>query len=213
MHRKRSRLTRFGLLPLLLAFALVAAACGDDDDDDAGSESETAASTSETEEMADTDDEMADTDDEMAETSEAGSATIIEVADEAGNFTTLGVAVEAAGLTETLQGEGPFTVLAPTDEAFAALPEGTLDSLLEDPEGALTDILNLHVVAGTEAMATDVVAIGDGGSLDTLGGAVTVHIDGEEVSFGTGNAALVTADIETDNGVIHVIDAVITEAG
>ena len=205
MNRKRSRLTRFGLLPLLLAFALIAAACGDDDDDDAGSESETAASTSETEEMADTE--------EMAETSEAGSATIVDVAVEAGTFTTLVAAVEAAGLTETLQGDGPFTVLAPTDDAFAALPEGTLESLLEDPEGALTDVLSLHVVSGTEAMSTDVVAIGDGGSLDTLGGAVTVHIDGEEVSFGTGNAALVTADIETDNGVIHVIDAVITEAG
>lgn len=205
MNRKRSRLTRFGLLPLLLAFALIAAACGDDDDDDAGSESETAASTSETEEMADTE--------EMAETSEAGSATIVDVAVEAGTFTTLVAAVEAAGLTETLQGDGPFTVLAPTDDAFAALPEGTVESLLEDPEGALTDVLSLHVVSGTEAMSTDVVAIGDGGSLDTLGGAVTVHIDGEEVSFGTGNAALVTADIETDNGVIHVIDAVITEAG
>ena len=205
MNRKRSRLTRFGLLPLLLAFALIAAACGDDDDDDAGSESETAASTSETEEMADTE--------EMAETSEAGSATIVDVAVEAGTFTTLVAAVEAAGLTETLQSDGPFTVLAPTDDAFAALPEGTVESLLEDPEGALTDVLSLHVVSGTEAMSTDVVAIGDGGSLDTLGGAVTVHIDGEEVSFGTGNAALVTADIETDNGVIHVIDAVITEAG
>ena len=114
--------------------------------------------------------------------------------------------------TETLEGDGPFTVLAPTDEAFAALPEGTVDSLLEDPEGALTDILNLHVISG-EAMSTDVVAIGDGGTVDTLGGAVTVNIDGDAVSFGTGEAALVTADVETDNGVIHIIDGVITEAG
>ena len=215
MHRKRtSRLTRFGLLPLLLAFALVAAACGDDDDDDAGSETgDTAAATSETDEMADTE-ETADTEDEMADTEEAaGSATIVDVATEAGTFTTLIAAVDAAGLTETLMGEGPFTVLAPSDEAFAALPEGTVESLLEDPEGALTDVLSLHVISGTEATSTDVVAIGDGGTLDTLGGPVTVHIDGEAVSFGTGNAALVTADLETDNGVIHVIDGVITEAG
>ena len=126
------------------------------------------------------------------------------MADEAGDFTTLLAAVDAAGLTETLEGDGPFTVLAPTDEAFAALPE--------DPEGALTDILNLHVISG-EAMSTDVVAIGDGGTVDTLGGAVTVNIDGDAVSFGTGEAALVTADVETDNGVIHIIDGVITEAG
>ena len=155
---------------------------------------------------------MADTEDEMADTEEAASAPIIGVAGEDGNFTTLLTAVEAAGLTETLEGDGPFTVLAPTDEAFAALPEGTVDSLLEDPEGALTDILNLHVISG-EAMSTDVVAIGDGGTVDTLGGAVTVNIDGDAVSFGTGEAALVTADVKTDNGVIHIIDGVITEAG
>ena len=203
MNRSRTSKFPFGLLPLLLAFALVAAACGDDDDD--SGETGDTASTSETEEMADTEDEMADTE-------EAASATIIGVAGEDGNFTTLLTAVEAAGLTETLEGDGPFTVLAPTDEAFAALPEGTVDSLLEDPEGALTDILNLHVISG-EAMSTDVVAIGDGGTVDTLGGAVTVNIDGDAVSFGTGEAALVTADVKTDNGVIHIIDGVITEAG
>ena len=113
---------------------------------------------------------MADTD-EMADTEEAAGATIVDVATEAGTFTTLIAAVDAAGLTETLMGEGPFTVLAPTDEAFAALPEGTVESLLEDPEGALTDVLSLHVISGTEATSTDVVAIGDGGTLDTLGGA------------------------------------------
>jgi uncharacterized surface protein with fasciclin (FAS1) repeats len=120
---------------------------------------------------------MADTE-EMAETSETASATIVDVASEAGTFTTLIAAVDAAGLTETLMGEGPFTVLAPSDEAFAALPKGTVESLLEDPEGALTDILSLHVISGTEATSTDVVAIGDGGTLDTLGGTVTVHIEG-----------------------------------
>lgn len=213
MQRSRTSRLRFGLLPLLLAFALIAAACGDDDDDAGSETADTAAATSETEEMADTEDEMADTEGEMTDTEEAAGATIVEVATEAGTFTTLIAAVDAAGLTETLMGEGPFTVLAPSDEAFAALPEGTVESLLEDPEGALTDVLSLHVISGAAATSTDVVAIGDGGSLDTLGGAVTVHIDGDVVSFGTGNAALVTADIEADNGVIHVIDGVITEAG
>ncbi len=213
MNRSRTSKFRFGLLPLLLAFALIAAACGDDDDDDGGDTSDTAASTSETEEMADTEDEMADTEDEMADTEEAAGATIVDVATDAGTFTTLLAAVDAAGLTETLVGEGPFTVLAPTDEAFAALPEGTVESLLEDPEGALTDVLSLHVISGTAATSTDVVAIGDGGTLDTLGGPVSVNIDGEAVSFGTGDAALVTADVEADNGVIHIIDGVITEAG
>ncbi len=220
MQRSRTSKLRFGLLPLLLAFALIAAACGDDDDDAGDETGDTAASTSETEEMADTEDEMADTEDEMADTEdemadtdEAASATIVDVATDAGTFTTLIAAVDAAGLTETLVGEGPFTVLAPTDEAFAALPEGTVESLLEDPEGALTDVLSLHVISGTAALSTDVVAIGDGGTLDTLGGPVSVNIDGEAVSFGTGDAALVTADVEADNGVIHIIDGVITEAG
>ena len=209
MQCSRTSRLRFGLLPLLLAFALIAAACGDDDDDDAGSETgDTAASTSETE------DEMADTEDEMADTeAAAGSATVVDVAVEAGTFTTLVAAVEAAGLADTLMGEGPFTVLAPTDEAFAALPEGTVESLLEDPEGALTDVLSLHVISGAAATAADVVALGDGGTLDTLGGPVSVNIDGEAVSFGTGEAALVTADVEADNGIIHIIDGVITEAG
>ncbi len=213
MQRSRTSKFRFGLLPLLLAFALIAAACGDDDDDDGSETGDTAASTSETEEMADTEDEMADTEDEMADTEEAAGATIVDVATEAGTFTTLLAAVDAAGLTETLMGEGPFTVLAPSDEAFAALPEGTVESLLEDPEGALTDVLNLHVIAGTAATSADVIAIGDGGTLDTLGGSVSVNIDGDVVSFGTGEAALVTADVEADNGVIHIIDGVITEAG
>ena len=220
MQRSRTSKFRFALLPLLLAFALIAAACGDDDDDASSDTSDTAASTSETtamaetsDEMAETSDEMADTSDEMADTSEVAGATIVDVATEAGTFTTLIAAVDAAGLTETLMGDGPFTVLAPSDEAFAALPEGTVESLLEDPEGALTDVLSLHVISGTAATSSDVLALGDGATLETLGGPVTVNIDGETVTFGTGDAALVTADIEASNGVIHVIDGVITEAG
>ncbi|MCS6828584.1 MAG: fasciclin domain-containing protein, partial [Caldilinea sp.] len=83
-----------------------------------------------------------------------GPGTIVDIAMNAGNFETLVAAVSAAGLVETLQGEGPFTVFAPTDEAFAALPEGTLETLLADPEGQLTQILLYHVVPG-KVMSSD----------------------------------------------------------
>ena len=95
-------------------------------------------------------------------------ADIVDTAVEAGSFETLVAAVEAAGLVDTLKGEGPFTVFAPTDEAFAALPDGTLESLLDDPEGILTDILLYHVVAG-KVMAADVVEL-DGSDVETVGG-------------------------------------------
>jgi len=133
------------------------------------------------------------------------TGTIPEIAAEAGTFTTLLAAVEAAGLAETLSGEGPFTVFAPTDDAFAALPEGTVEALLADPSGALTQILLYHVVAG-EVLAEDVVE---------LSRATTVQ--GEEVSIRVtpagviinGVAQVVVTDIVASNGVIHVIDAVI----
>jgi uncharacterized surface protein with fasciclin (FAS1) repeats len=129
---------------------------------------------------------------------------IVDTATEAGTFTTLLAAVEAAGLTETLQGEGPFTVFAPTDEAFAALGEETINGLLEDIE-TLSQILLYHVVSG-EVLAADVVG---------LEAATTVQ--GEDISIAVvdggvvlnGSANVVTTDIVTSNGVIHVIDAVI----
>ncbi len=127
---------------------------------------------------------------------------IVDTAVDAGSFNTLVQAVQAAGLEETLRGEGPFTVFAPTDEAFDALPEGTLESLLEDEE-ALTAVLTYHVVAG-EYMAEDVV------SMDS---AQTVQ--GESVTFDTmdgvmiNDANIVQTDIQASNGVIHVIDKVL----
>jgi uncharacterized surface protein with fasciclin (FAS1) repeats len=130
------------------------------------------------------------------------SMDIVDTAVDAGNFTTLVAAVEAAGLVETLKGDGPFTVFAPTDDAFAALPEGTVEGLLEDTE-ALTAILTYHVVPG-EVMSGD---LSDGMMAETVNGA--------EVSIGVGDAVTVdgatvtTADIEASNGVIHVIDQVI----
>lgn len=127
---------------------------------------------------------------------------IIDIA--AGNeaFSTLVAAVTAAGLVETLQGEGPFTVFAPTDEAFAALPEGTVEALLEDIP-ALTAILTYHVVPGA-VMSGD---LEDGMMAETVNGAsVTIGV-GDTVTVD--GATVVQADIEASNGVIHVIDAVI----
>ncbi len=127
---------------------------------------------------------------------------IVDTAAEAGNFTTLLAAAEAAGLVDTLKGEGPFTVFAPTDEAFAALPEGTVEGLLADPE-ALAAILTYHVVAG-KVMSTD---LSDGMMAATVNGAeITVGL-GDAVKIN--DATVVAADIEASNGVIHVIDAVI----
>lgn len=139
----------------------------------------------------------------------AEMADIVDTAVAAGSFTTLVTAVEAAGLVETLKGEGPFTVFAPTDEAFAALPAGTLDTLLADPQGQLSQILLYHVVPG-KVVAADVVGL-DGQTVETAGGkTLTVKIDGDKVMIN--DATVVTADIETSNGVIHVIDTVLVPA-
>lgn len=130
---------------------------------------------------------------------------IVDTAVEAGSFTTLVAAVQAAGLEDTLRGEGPFTVFAPTDEAFAALPEGTVESLLL-PENleTLQAILTYHVIPG-KVMSADIT--GQELSVATVEGSeVMVNAtDGVMVD----SATVVTADIETSNGVIHVIDAVI----
>lgn len=127
---------------------------------------------------------------------------IVETATAAGNFTTLLAAVEAAGLVETLKGEGPFTVFAPTDEAFAALPEGTVEGLLADPE-ALAAILTYHVIPG-EVMSSD---LSEGMTAATVNGAeVTFTLEGGPKING---ANIIQPDVDASNGVIHVIDAVI----
>lgn len=130
------------------------------------------------------------------------SKDIVDTAVEAGTFNTLVAAVTAAGLVDTLKGEGPFTVFAPTDEAFAALPEGTVEALLEDIP-TLTAILTYHVVAG-KVMSTD---LSDNMMAATVNGAeITITtMAGVKVN----GANVIAADIETSNGVIHVIDAVI----
>lgn len=129
---------------------------------------------------------------------------IVDTAAEAGSFSTLLAAAEAAGLVETLKSEGPFTVFAPTDEAFAALPEGTVDSLLQPGnKDQLTAILTYHVVPG-KVMSTD---LQDDMEAETAQGTtVTIDLDNGVM---VEDATVTTADIEASNGVIHVIDKVI----
>jgi uncharacterized surface protein with fasciclin (FAS1) repeats len=132
---------------------------------------------------------------------------IVDTAISAGDFDTLVQAVQAAGLEDALRGEGPFTVFAPTDAAFAALPDGTLEALLADPTGQLQQILLYHVING-QVLAADVA---DGLVASTLqGGDVSFAIDGSKVTIN--DASIVLTDIEAANGVIHVIDAVILPA-
>lgn len=129
--------------------------------------------------------------------------TIVDVAVEAGNFTTLVAAVKAAGLVETLSAAGPYTVFAPTDEAFAKLPAGTVETLLKDKE-KLAAILTYHVVAG-KVMAADVVKMTSAKTVQ--GQTVSIKVNGDTVMVD--GAKVVKTDIEASNGVIHVIDSVI----
>lgn len=130
--------------------------------------------------------------------------TIVDIAVNNDSFQTLTAALKAAGLVETLAGEGPFTVFAPTDEAFAALPEGTLEELLKpENQDQLIKILTYHVVSGTVKsgdLSSGEVASVEGRAID-----VKVESDGIMVN----NASVVQADIEASNGIIHVIDRVI----
>ncbi|MCG8274270.1 fasciclin domain-containing protein [Aquamicrobium sp. NLF2-7] len=132
------------------------------------------------------------------------TSDIVDTAVAAGDFTTLVAAVQAAGLVDTLKGEGPFTVFAPTDAAFAALPEGTVDTLLKpENKDQLVSILTYHVVPGA-VMSSDLTK---GMTAATVQGAnVTFTLDGGAKVNG---ANITTADIATSNGVIHVIDTVI----
>jgi transforming growth factor-beta-induced protein len=133
------------------------------------------------------------------------SNTIVDIAAGNPDFSTLVAAVSAAGLVEALSGEGPFTVFAPTNEAFAKLPAGTLESLLlPENKQALTDILLYHVVSGS-VLAADVVKLSEAETL--LGKNVAIKVDMDNVMIN--EATIVATDIIADNGVIHVIDSVI----
>ena len=184
--RTRSLPMKLGALGIAATFAL--AACGSDTDESSSSE------TTET-------------------TAAAAEITIVSVASDSPDFSTLVAGVQAAELVDTLQAEGPYTVFAPTNDAFEALPEGTLDELLlPENKDQLTDILTYHVVAG-EVMAAD---LSDGQEVETVqGGILTVGIDGDSVTLTdeNGNTVNVVAtDIQASNGVIHVIDGVVTPA-
>lgn len=134
----------------------------------------------------------------------AQEADIVDTAVAAGNFTTLVAAVQAAGLVETLKDPGPFTVFAPTDAAFAALPAGTVEDLLKpENKDKLVSILTYHVIPG-KVMSTD---LSEGLKAKTVqGGEVTITLDGGPKVDG---AVISAADIAASNGVIHVIDSVI----
>jgi uncharacterized surface protein with fasciclin (FAS1) repeats len=175
---------RIALIGSLLAALLVVSACGGDDDDGEAAAT-TAASTAE------------------ATTTEQMEMDIVETAVAAGDFTTLVDLVQQAGLADELSGPGPLTVFAPTDEAFAAVPQETLDALAEDPE-LLQRVLLYHVVDGE--VTSDQVA--DGASAATLAGPevdFTVDESGVKVNDGT----VVSADVMASNGVIHVVDTVL----
>jgi transforming growth factor-beta-induced protein len=178
---ERQPATRFGLTAvILILFAIVVAACGSDPTPTPSPAA--------------------------APPPEPAVGTIVDVAIADGRFETLVAAVVAADLAGTLSGEGPFTVFAPTDDAFAALPEGTVEGLLADVP-ALTDVLLYHVVSGA-VLAADVVGLD---SMTTLQGSdVAIEVRGGNV-FGN-EAQFVITDIETSNGVIHVIDAVLLPA-
>jgi uncharacterized surface protein with fasciclin (FAS1) repeats len=174
------------------ALTLTAAACSSDDSDAASTTTEAPESTE-------------------APAEEPG--TIVDVAAGNEDFSTLVTAVTAAELVETLSGDGPFTVFAPTNEAFAALPDGTLEELtLPENQDALTTILTYHVVAG-EVMSTDLT---DGQEVETVQGetlTVGVSDDGVTLTDAGGNTVnVVAADVDASNGVIHVIDGVLLPA-
>lgn len=133
----------------------------------------------------------------------SSAADIVDTAVAAGNFQTLVSAVEAAGLVDTLKGEGPFTVFAPTDEAFAKIPQEQLESLLEN-KTQLTAVLTYHVIAG-KVMSTDLT---DDMAVATVqGDNVTINLDEDGVMVN--DAKVVQADIECINGVVHAIDTVL----
>ncbi len=179
---------KFLVLSLLLVFSLVIAAC-------APAATEVVSEPEAVVEEVMEDDEMAE---EMLQ-------SIVDIAVADGRFTTLVAALQAADLVDTLQGEGPFTVFAPTDDAFAALPEGAVEALLADPE-ALSQILLYHVVSG-KVMAADVVGL-NGEDVATVSGE-NIIVKADDMGVMINESKVIITDIEGSNGVIHVVDAVI----
>jgi uncharacterized surface protein with fasciclin (FAS1) repeats len=144
----------------------------------------------------------------LAVPARAQDADIVETAQQAENFETLVQALQAADLVEALKGEGPFTVFAPTDEAFAALPDGQLESLLQpENKGQLQAILQYHVVSGA-VPASKVTGMSSAETLE--GRSIQIQVeDGTVTLMGQNEATVVNTDVEAANGVIHVIDSVL----
>jgi uncharacterized surface protein with fasciclin (FAS1) repeats len=191
---------RFMVGAAVATLAAVTVACGDDEaaQDDGSPAAET---------------ETEGTNDAASESESSTSeipATVVDVAASDENFSTLVTAVQTAGLTETLSGDGPFTVFAPVNDAFAALPEGTVDALLQPANrDQLTSVLTYHVVPAA-ALSGD---LSDGMTVTTIQGQpLTVHLTGGAVTLtdASGNTvSVVQPDIEAGNGVVHVIDGVL----
>ncbi|MDH4168575.1 MAG: fasciclin domain-containing protein [Acidimicrobiia bacterium] len=209
----RTRLLR--ALAAVFAFTLILAACGSDDESGDTSSTTLAPTATEaadgTADAAPADEEM--TDEEVADeemTDEAAAADdIVSVAIASGEFPTLVAALEAADLVGTLQGDGPFTVFAPTEEAFAAALTAldlTAEELLADTE-LLTSVLTYHVIAD-EVMAETVVTL-DGEDVATVNGATVAISVAEDGTVMVNDATVVQTDIAASNGVIHVIDTVL----
>ncbi len=188
MTKKTTPRTPRRLVAGLAVGALAFTACGSDSND--------------AEEPAPVEEDASADEEEAMEEESAG--TIVDVAVGAGTFDTLVAAVTAADLAETLSSEGPFTVFAPTDDAFAALPDGLVDALLlPENKDALVAILTYHVL-GAEVPSSDVAP----GAVATVQGEeITIAADGDTLTVN--DATIVAVDVEADNGVIHVIDSVL----
>jgi len=216
-------MNRFSLLALFVSLILVVSACGvqapadpeptDDTMPEATEEATEEAAEEPTEEAAEEPTEEATeepTEEATEETTEEGAEeatdgdTIADVVSANENFSTLLTAVQTAGLTETLSAEGPFTVFAPTNDAFAAIDEDTLNALLDDEE-ALEQVLLYHVVEG-EVLAEDVVGLEEAETVQ--GSAITITVEADAVILNE-TATVTETDILASNGVIHVIDAVL----
>jgi uncharacterized surface protein with fasciclin (FAS1) repeats len=223
---RRTR-ARFAALGAVAALSLMTAACGDDDDD-ATAEAPAATDAPAATEPMTTEPMTTEPSQPMAlepsgpacssvptegEGSFAGMADDPAATAASNNpeLSTLVAAVGAAGLVDTLNGEGPFTIFAPANSAFAALPAGTVDTLLADPAGDLTDILTIHVVGGEALTGEQLV---EAGTVTGLNGDLTVAASGDAVTVdaGGGPATVVCANVPVANGVVHIIDTVLLPA-
>jgi transforming growth factor-beta-induced protein len=219
MRIRRTRATRATALAGLAALTLAVAACGGDDDTAAPANAPPAGS------MAPAGTEPMTTDAAGAALEPSGPACSSIPDDGEGSFagmaddpaataasnnpelSTVVAAVQAAGLVDTLNGEGPFTIFAPANSAFAKIPADQLDALLADPTGDLTSILTLHVVAGERLSSADLAEVG---SVATVNGEeITFSADGDAISVNGDQATVVCADVPTANATVHIIDGVL----